>query len=405
MRNEAERRGLEGVAIVGARAIPVGRIQTPAGAERDVVEHEILSQLIADTIEGAGVPRDLVGSMVFSEPHVYTRQKYFSTFMTAYLGMKCHGAVIEVLGNGMTGGLAFDRAADDIRLGRSKVALALGVNMETATSAAEHMNMTVRATGDVDFHSPAGFTPISWYAMDATRYMHEFGATREDLGAVAVKNRRHAALNPLAQFRKPIGIQDVLDSRMIVAPLTLLDVPPRGDGAVCVVLAAESYARERGHPYVRLRGRGAYHEGVHQVSDRPNDMIAFDAARVAGRLAYEDAGVSAADISLAEIYAPCTIVEILAAEALGLLERGRGGRAAVEGESALGGRIPINTSGGCQSRGHPARLTPLYNLVELFQQLTGTAGERQVGGADLALMSCELGNYNAALVHILEGAV
>ena len=97
MRAAPRRRGLEEVAIIGARAVPVGRIQTPAGAERDVVEHEILSQLVADTIEAAGVSRDLVGSMVFSEPHVYTRQKYFSTFMTAYLGMKCQGAVIEVL--------------------------------------------------------------------------------------------------------------------------------------------------------------------------------------------------------------------------------------------------------------------------------------------------------------------
>lgn len=404
MRDSAKGGGVEEVAIVGALAIPVGRIQTPEGVARAVVEHEILSQLVVDSIGSAGVPRDIVGSMVFSEPHVYTRQKYFSTFMTAYMGMKCSGAVVEVLGNGMTGGLAFDRAADDIRLRRSKVALALGVNMETATSSAEHMNITVRATGDVDFHSPAGFTPISWYAMDATRYMHEYGATREDLAAVAVKNRRHAALNPLAQFRKPIDVDDVLQSRMIVAPLTLLDVPPRGDGAVCIVLAAESYARELGRPYVRLRGRGSFHEGVHQVSDRPNDMIAFDAARIAGQMAYEDAGISASDISLAEIYAPCTIVEVLAAEALGLIARGKGRHAAVEGETALGGRIPVNTSGGCQSRGHPARLTPLYNLVELYQQLTGTAGERQVRDAELALMSCELGNYNAALVHVLERA-
>lgn len=402
MKTTTIQRSLEEVAIIEARAVPVGRIQTPVEAQRAVVEHEILSQLVADTIDAAGVSRDLVGSMVFSEPHVYTRQKYFSTFMTAYLGMRCQGAVVEVLGNGMTGGLAFDRAADDIRLGRSKVALALGVNMETATSAAEHMNITVRATGDVDFHSPAGFTPISWYAMDATRYMHEYGATREDLAAVAVKNRRHAALNPLAQFRKPIDIKDVLAARMIVEPLTLLDVPPRGDGAVCVVLAAQSYARELGRPYVLLRGRGAYHEGIHQVSDRPNDMIAFDAAQRAGQLAYADAGVSAADISIAELYAPCTIVEILAAEALGFFGRGQGLRAATDGESALGGRLPINTSGGCQSRGHPARLTPLYNIVELFQQLTGQAGDRQVRGAQLALMSCELGNYNAALIHILE---
>jgi acetyl-CoA acetyltransferase len=392
------------VAIIAAKAVPVGKIQTRPSEKYQSVEHEILAGVVANAIGEAGVEKAMVDALIFSEPHVYTQQKYFSTFMAAYLGLACRGAVMEVLGNGMTGGLAFDQAADQIRLGRARVALALGVNMETATPASQHMNITMRVTGDVDFHSPAGFTPISWYAMDATRYMHEYGATRTQFAAVAVKNRRHAALNPLAQFRKPITVADVIKSRPVVEPLTLLDVPPRSDGAICIVLATEDIARGLGRPYVRLRARGSFHEGVHQVCDRPNDMIAFNAAATAGRSAYEDGGITGADIDLAEIYAPCTIVEILATEALQLTARGDGARAAAAGETALGGRIPVNTSGGCQSRGHPARLTPLYNALELFEQLTGRAGDRQVADAELALMSCELGNYNAALVHVLERA-
>lgn len=390
------------VVIVAASAIPVGKIQTGPLDDYQVVEHEVLSRVVTAAVNEAGIDKSSIDSLVFSEPHIYTQQRYFSTFMTSYLGLQCRGAVMEVMGNGMTGGFAFEQAADQIRLGRAKVALALGVNMETATSAAQHMNMSMRATGDIDFHSPAGFTPISWYAMDATRYMHEHGATRADLASVAVKNRLHASLNPLAHFRKPITVEDVLNSRPVVEPLSLLDVPPRDDGAVCLVLAEEEYARTLGKPFVRIRGRGSYHEGIHQVGDRPYDMIAFNSAARAAQAAYQDAGISAADIDLAELYAPCTIVEILVSEAVGLTKRGGGARAAAARETALGGRIPINTSGGCQSRGHPARLTPLYNALELFEQLTQRAGARQVADARLGLMSCELGNYNAALIHVLE---
>jgi acetyl-CoA acetyltransferase len=153
-----------------------------------------------------------------------------------------------------------------------------------------------------------------------------------------------------------------------------------------------------------LRGRGSYHEGVHQIADAPADMIAFNAAQRAGQAVYKDAGLTPDQIDIAELYAPCTIVEILVAEALGLLEKGKGAAQTERGDTTFGGRIPINTSGGCQSRGHPARLTPLYNALELYQQLTSQAGDRQVEGARVGLMCCELGNYNAALTHILESA-
>lgn len=390
------------VAILGAAALPVRKWQTAAEAGVQLPEHEVLAQVVIDAVNDAKVDKKDIASLAFAQPRPYTTQKYFATFVANYLRLPCAGSVAEILGNGMTAALAFEAAANDIRLGRAKVALALGVNFETATPPADHMMNSMRAVGDVDFHSPFGFTPISWYAMDAARYIYEFGSSREELASVAVKNRAHAALNPIAQFREPITLAEVLAQKPIVEPLGLYEVPPRGDGAACIVLADEEVARASGRPYVRLRGRGFFHEGAHQISEVPGDMIALDAAARAGRAAYDEAGITASDVDLAELYAPCTIVEVLVSEALGLVPRGEGARCCVEGETSLRGRIPICTSGGLQSRGHPAQVTPFYSFLEVFEQLTGRAGERQVASAELAITSAELGNYNAAMVHVLE---
>ncbi|MDB5609498.1 MAG: hypothetical protein JWP25_6398 [Bradyrhizobium sp.] len=389
--------------MLGAAVLPVAKWQRGRDAEVQVLEHEVLAQLVIDAMAEAGVDKSEISSLVFAQPRPYTQQKYFATFIANYLRIPCAGSVLEVLGNGMTAALAFEAAANDIRLGRSRVALALGVNFETATPAVEHMMNSMRATGDVDFHAPFGFTPISWYAMDAARYIHEFSSSREELASVSVKNRWHASMNPIAQFRKAITLEEVLAQKPIVDPLGLYEVPPRGDGAACIVLVDEDIAKASGKPYVRLRGKGFFHEGAHQISEVPNDMIALIAAQRAGKAAYDEAGVSSSDIDLAELYAPCTIIEVLVSEALGLVPRGQGARLCSEGVTSLGGRIPICTSGGLQSRGHPAHVTPFYSLFEVNEQLTGRAGERQVANARLAVTSAELGNYNAAMVHVLEG--
>lgn len=390
------------VALIGTSAIPIGRHQTADNESLQVLEHEIMTRLVSEAVRDAGVSKEDVQSLIFTLPRPYTRQKYFHTFLMGQLRLACRGTVMEVMGNGMTAALAFDKACDEIMLGRAEVALALGINMESAVSAAEHMMSSMRTTGDVDFHTSAGFTPIAWYAMDAMRYMHEHGATREQLGAVAVKNRFHASLNPLAQYRKPITLEEVVSQRPIVEPLGLYDVPPRGDGAACLVLASEEVARSLGRPYALVRGRGFCHDGTHQISDVPNDMIAFTSAKQAAQEAYNQAGITAADLDVVEPYAPCTIVEVLVSEAIGLFEKGQGARAAFDGETRLSGRIPISTSGGLTSRGHPAYVTSLYNYVEMADQLRGRAGERQVKNARLGLVSGELGNYNAALIHVLE---
>lgn len=392
------------VAIVGAAGIRCGRVQTAPNADLQVLEQEVLAGCVLDAMAQAGLGKETIGALVFCHPRPYTQQLYFGTFMAHYLRLPGDGVVMEVVGNGMTGGLAFDQAAQMIEAGRADVALALGVSFETAIGSAEHMNRSIRATGDVAFHAPFGFTPISWYAMDAMRYMHEHGSTRAEIASVAVKNRRHSALNPLAQYRELVTLDEVLAQRPIVEPLGLYEVPPRSDGAACIVLASESVARELRRPYVRVLGRGFHHEGVHQVSEVPSDMIGLNAAVRAGAAAYRAARLAPRDVDFAELYAPCTIVEVLVSEALGLAPRGRGAACAAAGETALGGRVPICTSGGLMARGHPPFVTPLYSFIEAFEQLTWRAGERQVADCAIGMTACELGNYNAALVHLLEAA-
>lgn len=392
------------VAIVGTSAIPVGRHQTRSDEPLQVLEQEIMTRLVIDAVHDAGVEKKDIQSLVFTVPRPYTLQKYFHTFLICHLRLACTGTVMEVMGNGMTAALAFDQARNEILLGRAEVALALGINMEAATSAQDHAMSSMRTTGDVDFQASGGFIPISWYAMDAMRYMHDYGATREQIGAVAVKNRFHASFNPLAQYRKPITIEEVMAQRPIVEPLGLYDVPGRSDGAACLVQASEEVANTVGRPYAILRGRGFCHDGSHQINEVPNDMTELIAAKQAGATAYNEAGISAGQIDVAELYAPCTIVEVLVSEALGFFPRGQGALAAQDGQTRLGGRIPLSTSGGLTSRGHPAYVTSLYNMVEMADQLRGRAGERQVANARMGLTTGELGNYNAALIHVLEAA-
>lgn len=382
--------------VISYAAARVGRL------EQARFEHEILADLVLDAVRSAGLEKADIGSAVFTAPTPATRQRAFATFMTSRLGLRCHGQIAEVTNLGITGGLAFDQACTDIRSGRVKAALALGIEYNSGVDAATMMESGIRAAGDVNFQAPFGVTPIAWYALDADRYLFETGTTRRDLAAIAVKNRRHAMLNPLAQFNSPLTVEDVLQQPPIVEPLGRFDVPPRSDGAICLVITSGQVARELGKPFLRVLGRGFAHDGHHQIGCKPHDMTNFPAAREATRQALDDAGTRLEHIDVAELYAPCTITEALVTESIGLADKGKGAIVAADGETAIGGRIPVCTSGGCLSRGHPPGLTALYGIAELFDQLTQGAGERQVAGASLGLHMCELGNYNAALAHVMN---
>ena len=382
--------------VISYAASKVGRL------EQARFEHEILADLVIDAVRSAGLDKADIGSAVFTVPTPATRQRAFATFMTSRLGLRCHEQIAEVTNLGITGGLAFDQACADVRSGRVKAALALGIEYNSAVDAATMMEQGIRAAGDVNFQTPFGLTPIAWYALDADRYLYETGTTRRDLAEIAVKNRRHAMLNPLAQFQTPLTVEDVMEQPPIVEPLGRYDVPARSDGAICLVVTSEAIARGLDKPFLRVLGRGFSHDGRHQMGSSPHEITDFPAARQAMATALEDAAINLEQVDVAELYAPCTITEALVVEAIGLAEKGRGALAAGAGETAIGGRIPVCTSGGCLSRGHPPGLTALYGIAELFDQLLHRAGKRQVAGAGLGLHLCELGNYNAALAHVTD---
>ncbi|MCP3938617.1 MAG: thiolase family protein, partial [Actinomycetia bacterium] len=217
------------------------------------------------------------------------------------------------------------------------------------------------------------------YAAAARRHMSRYGTTVEQFAGVSAKNSRHGHLNPRAQFRDELSIDDVMAAPMIAEPLTRPMCSPIGDGAAAVVLVSEDRARRMGiDKPVRIRST-VLHSGWDHGPDEE------DAARLCAREAYEEAGIGPDDLSLIECHDASAPAELMAYEALGLCAKGEGGRLIDEGATALGGRLPVNTSGGLLRKGHPVGATGIAQIVELTEQIQGRAGGRQVEGATVGL--------------------
>ena len=292
---------------------------------------------------------------------------------------------------------AFEAAAW-IRAGLAEMVLCVGV---------ESMTRSPGALGPVvdDLFGSMGVVWPAAYALKAQRHMAEYGTTAEQLALVAVKNRRHAAGNPRAQFRSPITVESVLASRPICTPLTLLQCCAPSDGASALLLATEARARQllpAGRPVVRMAG-SAMRSGV--FADQP-DMGPPVTTRTA-RLAYERAGLGPGDVDVCEVHDAFTIGELLHYEGLGFCEVGEAGRYVERGKSAIGGGgVVVNPSGGLLSRGHPLGATGAAQLAEIVWQLRGEAGDRQVEGARVGVVHTMGGTVyelesNVCVVHVL----
>jgi acetyl-CoA acetyltransferase len=254
-----------------------------------------------------------------------------------------------------------------------------------------------RGANHPDFEAPFGLTIASLYALIARRHSFEYGTTSEDYARVAVAMRKHAMLNPVAQMRKPITVEDVLASPMVAAPLHRFDCSLISDGGGALVMTSVARAKSLGRPYISILGLAEGHSH-HHVSDAP--MLTSFGMKRAGRLAFEMAGIRTKDIDLMTLYdafTPCTIVML---EDLGFCRPGEGAAYVAAGNIELGGSCPVNPHGGLLSCAHPGRSGGMLTLLESVCQLFGEGGDRQVKDAKTALVGLEGGimSNNAAVI-------
>jgi acetyl-CoA acetyltransferase len=299
-----------------------------------------------------------------------------------------------------SGATAVHLACQALRLGTYDTVLVWGV--EQLTRLGGGTIPLQRNDYKTELYAAQGMTLPTVYAMRGTRYLHERDEGPELLARVAVKNRAHGAQNPFAQQRTPVSIEEVLQSRPIAEPLTLLQCcPSMVDGAAAVVLTTKRPSSSR-HP-VRVMGSAVQSGQIEKGCD--NILDAEITARTA-RIAYEEAGVGPDDVNVVELHDAFTIAELLYYEALGLARPGEGASLLRSGDTAMGGRVPVNPSGGLLAKGHPLGATGVAQMVEIVWQLQGRADGRQVEGARVGLTQCTGGgiagvDHAASSVHIL----
>jgi len=282
-----------------------------------------------------------------------------------------------------SGATAIREASLAVRAGEHDVVVAVG---------AEHLTSQFRGALTPDPSDPeaaVGATMPGVYAMRARRYMEEFGMTREQLALIPVKNKTNAALNPLAHFRSAITVEDVLESRPIADPLRLHDCSPVTDGAAAVIVMSDKAAKRYANGQAVRLAASTLRSG--SVDVEPTSMTFEPLTRATAQDAYEKAGIGPEDVDFCEVHDCFSIAEVLRVEGLGLFPQGEYPSAVERGEADIGGRLPVNPSGGLLGKGHPLGGTGVAQVVEVVRQLRGECGDRQIEGARVGLAHCRGG--------------
>jgi acetyl-CoA acetyltransferase len=308
--------------------------------------------------------------------------------------------IINVENACTSGSTAFYLAHRAVASGQAELALAVGVEKLFCDDTGKSLK-ALATSSDQDIEGRMGILFAGIYAMRVRGHMEKYGLTREQLAKVAVKNHDHGALNPHAQYRNRVTVEEVLGSRMIADPITLLMTCPLGDGGAALLIGTKEMAKRMGKRPVRV---GSTVLGSFGFTRKDEPSIA---ARVSKK-AYQEAEVSPEDIQVAEVHDAVAPVELFLYEELGFCGPGESGRMIDERATWLGGKLPVNTSGGLTSKGHPAGATGLAQVAEIVWQMRGEADERQIkpvpniglvenGGGNVA------GETAAVAVHILLG--
>jgi acetyl-CoA C-acetyltransferase len=357
---------------------------------------DIFVEAALKAIQSAGV--DHIDSMYVGSMSsgLFVGQEHLGAVLADYLGINPIPAT-RVESACASGGVSFRSAYFEVASGYSDIVLAGGV--EKMTDGAD-VTEALATAADQEYEVYQGITFPGLYAMIANAHMHKYKTRREQIAAVAVKNHKNGANNPNAQFRNEITLDQVLNSTLVADPLRLLDCSPVSDGGAAVILCSMDIAKKfKGIP-IRIKATAQASDTIALHSRK--SLTSLSAVSVAAAKAYKSAGVTPKDINFAEVHDCFTIAEIVVTEDLGFFERGKGGSAVEKGLTSLGGKIPINTSGGLKSKGHPVGATGIAQIIEVYEQLTGQAGKRQVKNAKIGLAQNMGGSGASCVINILE---
>ena len=381
------------VAVIGVGLTKFGELW-------DVSFRQLMAEAGARAIEDAGIDGKQIDAMYVGNMSSgqFIRQEHISSIVADHAGLVPIPST-RVEGACASGGLALRQAVIAVASGIHDIVVAGGIEKMTDV-------LTGQATGalataaDQEWEVFVGATFPGLYALMARRHMYEFGTTEEQMAMVAVKNHHNACFNTCAQYKTEITVEDVLKSPPVTSPIKLLDCSPITDGAACVILAPAEKARKFTDTPIMVAGTGQASDTI-SLHGR-SSFTSLRATIEAARTAYKRAGVKPDDIDLVEVHDCFTIAEIMAIEDLGFCKKGEGGKMTEQGETAIGGRIPVNTSGGLKGKGHPVGATGIAQAVEIVQQLRGEAGKRQSDGAEVGLTHNVGGSGGTAVVHVLR---
>jgi len=346
------------------------------GNRNDVNVAELTFEAVKPSLEDAGITAKDVEFMALGSAGAgaWCEELIPAVVAAEYCGLKKAG-LVRCEAACASGSAAFFTAYSAIASGQAEIAMALGVEKMKEVDTPTAMEWIGRAGYYLwEFHN-FGLTFPAYYALYANAHMAKFGTTEEDLALVAVKNHKYGAMNPVAHLQKQITVDDVLSSTVIASPLKLFDCCPITDGSASIILASEEKVKELGiDTPVWVAGIG-YSSGTANMSKRP-DYVGLDASVKAAQMAYKKAKVTPDQIEFATVHDCFTIAEIMAYEDIGFCKKGEGAKLIREGQTEIGGKIPVNMDGGLKAKGHPIGTTGCSMIYEVTKQLREEAIEK-----------------------------
>ena len=366
---------MRGVAIIGVGSTPFGKIEG-----QGIVDLAVAA--CREALAEARIPREKIQALYLGNfvGERLANQGSLAALLAGRLGLTGIPAT-KVEGACASGGIAFRHGVLTIALGLYDFVLVAGTEKMTASPTPE-VTAALATAGDEALEMRAGLTFPGAFGIIMREHMARHGTTREQIGLVSVKNHGFGAQNPKAQFRKPVTLEEVLNSRLVADPIRLFDCPPISDGAAAALLCPAEWARDFHGKPMRVLGTG--HATGPATLWEMDDITSFPATVRAAREAFASARIAPGDVQVAEVHDCFTMAEIVATEDLGFFPKGKGGPAVEDGQTGLDGKVAVNPSGGLIAKGHPVGATGCAQIYELVKQLRGEAAN-QVRNAEIGL--------------------